>query len=236
MFLACMATSVFFSFDSRFNVVFPKEQRERVSELRATNQVSGIVADIGNTISTQQLEQTDQLFRSEGWHTYEAQLDKLAGAAQGSTGEIEKYFNDQIELRNRGIKEQQERIATAQSGQAGIAGKKTSLTDELARLEADRATLAADYAATKSELDNRNKAIDAKRVEAMAESQGVEGTLKEGRGPVYRQRIDELDKMQAAVKIQNDRVKDAKKRLDGTETRISQIKQELAAIDGQLAT
>ena len=235
MFLACMSTSVFFSFDSRFNVVFPKEQRERVSQLRAQNQVSGIVADIGATTTSQQREQTEQLFKSEGWHTYEAQLDKLANAAQGSTGEIEKYFNDQIEARNRGIKEQQERITTAQSGQAGISGKKVSLTDELARIEADRSTLAADYAQTKSELDTRAKAIDAKRVEAMAEGQGVEGTLKEGRGPVYRQRMDELGKMQAAYKIQDDRVKDAKKRLDTAETRISQIKRELAAIDGELA-
>ena len=235
MFLACMSTSVFFSFDSRFNVVFPKEQRERVSELRATNQVSAIVADIGATIDTQTLTQTSSLFQSEGWHAYESQLDKLAAAAQGSAGEIEKYFNDQIEARNRGIKEQQERITTAQSGQAGIAGKKTSLTDELARLESDRATLAADYSATKSELDTRGKAIDAKRVEAMAEGQGVEGTLKEGRGPVYRQLTGDLGKMQAAFKIQDDRVKDAKKRLDTAETRISQIKRELAAIDGELA-
>ncbi len=235
MFLACMATSVFFSFDSRFNVVFPQEQRERVAELRATNQVSGLVADIGATISSQEMEQTTALFQSEGWHAYEAQLDRLAAAAQGSTGEIEKYFNDQIEARNRSIKEQQERITTAQSGQAGIAGKKTSLTDELARLEGDRATLAADYAATKSELDTRAKAIDAKRVEAMAEGQGVEGTLKEGRGPVYRQLMGDLSKMQAAFKIQDDRVKDAKKRLDTAEVRISQIKRELASIDGELA-
>lgn len=235
MFLACMSTSVFFSFDSRFNVVFPKDQRERVAELRATNQVTGIIADIGNTIANQELQQTTALFQSEGWHAYEAQLDRLAAAAQGSTGEIEKYFNDQLEARNRGIKEQQERITTAQSGQAGIAGKKTSLTDELARLEGDRATLAADYAATKTELDSRAKAIDAKRVEAMAESQGVEGTLKEGRGPVYRQITAELGKMQAAYKIQDDRVKDAKKRLDTSETRIAQIKRELASIDGELA-
>ncbi|CAN1724065.1 conserved membrane protein of unknown function [Hyphomicrobium sp. 1Nfss2.1] len=235
MFLACMSTSVFFSFDSRFNVVFPKDQRERVSELRATNQVSGIIADIGDTIAKQELEQTSTLFQSEGWHAYEGQLDRLASAAQSSTGEIEKYFNDQIELRNRAIKEQQERITTAQSGQAGLAGKKTSLTDELARLEADRSTLAADYASTKSELDNRAKAIDAKRVEAMAEGQGVEGTLKEGRGPVYRQLMGELSKMQAAYKIQDDRVKDAKKRLDTAETRISQIKRELAVVDGELA-
>ncbi len=235
MFLACMSTSVFFSFDSRFNVVFPKEQRERVSELRATNQVSAIIADIGATISTQQQEQTSTLFQSEGWGTYENQLDRLASAAADSTGEIERYFNDQIEARNRGIKEQQERITTAQSGQAGIAGKKTSLTDELARLEGDRATLAADYAATKTELDSRAKTIDAKRVEAMAESKGVEGTLKEGRGPVYRQITADLGKLQAAYKIQDDRVKDAKKRLDTAETRISQIKRELASIDGELA-
>ena len=96
-------------------------------------------------------------------------------------------------------------------------------------------TLAADYAATKSELDTRAKAIDAKRVEAMAEGKGVEGTLKEGRGPVYRQLMGDLGKLQAAYKIQDDRVKDAKKRLDTAETRISQIKRELASIDGELA-
>ena len=235
MFLACMSTSVFFSFDSRFNVVFPKEQRERVSQVRAQNQVTGIIADIGDTITTQQHEQTETLFKSAGWLAYDKQLDKLATAAQASTGEVEKYFDDQIEERNRGIKEQQERIASAQGRQAGIAGKKTTLTDEFARIEGDRATLTAEYTSTKTELDTRARAIDAKRVEAMAEDKGVEGSLKEGKGPIYRQRVGELDKMQGAYKIQEDRVKDAKKRLDAVDTRVLQIKQELASIDGQLA-
>ena len=69
----------------------------------------------------------------------------------------------------------------------------------------------------------------------MAEDKGVEGSLKEGKGPIYRQRMGELDKMQGAYKIQEGRVKDAKKRLDAADTRVSQIKQELASIDGQLA-
>lgn len=51
MFIACMSTSVFFSFDSRFNVVFPQEERKRVADLRAQNQVTGILADIGGTIT-----------------------------------------------------------------------------------------------------------------------------------------------------------------------------------------
>ena len=48
MFLACMATSVFFSFDSLFSTIFPKEERARAAELRAQNQVAGVVNDIGN--------------------------------------------------------------------------------------------------------------------------------------------------------------------------------------------
>ena len=63
----------------------------------------------------------------------------------------------------------------------------------------------------------------------MAEDKGVEGTLKEGRGPVYRQRMDELGKLKEAYKIGEERVKDAKKRLDAADKRIAQIERELAA-------
>lgn len=235
MFLACMATSVFFSFDSRFNVVFPQEERKRVADLRAQNQVTGILADIGQTITSRRLEETEKLFQSDGWQAYERHLVDLAGASQGAQGDIERYFNDQIEARNRAIKEQQERIATAESSQAGLASKKTTMTDELSRLEADRPALAAEYAQKKGELDARAKEVDAKRVEAMAEDKGVEGTLKVGKGPVYRERMGELGKLNDYYKIGELRVKDAKKRLDDVDTRISQIKTELAGIEGGLA-
>ena len=55
MFLACMATSVFFSFDSLFTAIFPKEERVRAAQLRAQNQVAGMVADIGTTIETRRV-------------------------------------------------------------------------------------------------------------------------------------------------------------------------------------
>ena len=106
---------------------------------------------------------------------------------------------------------------------------------ELSRLEADRPGLAADYAEKKSALDARAKEVDAKRVEAMAEEKGVEGTGKVGRGQIYRQRMEELGKLQDYIKVGEERVKDSKKRLDAAETRIAQIKRELAAVDGDLA-
>ncbi|HEX9881538.1 MAG TPA: hypothetical protein VGA65_03430 [Hyphomicrobium sp.] len=236
MFLACMTTSVFFSFDSLFTAIFPQSERVRAAELRAQNQVAGIVADIGQTIDRRSAHEAEALFTSAGWQAYDTQLTKLAKAAQGAQGEIERYFNEQVEAKNRAVKEQQERIATARGSQAGLAAKKGSITDERARLAAERPGLAADYAQKKNDLDARARQVDAKRVEAMAEGKGVEGTLKEGRGPVYRQRMDELYKLQGAYKIAEERTNNAKKRLDSVETRLAAIDRELAAIDGDLAT
>ncbi len=162
-------------------------------------------------------------------------MSALAKAAQGSGAEIETYFNAMVEDKNRAIKQQQERITTAVSSQAGLQSRKLSLTDELSRLEADRPALSADYAEKKTALDARAKEVDAKRVEAMAEEKGVEGTGKVGRGQFFRQRMDELGKLQDYIKVGEERVKDSKKRLDATETRIAQLKRELAAVDGDLA-
>ena len=235
MFLACMITSVFFSFDSLFSAIFPQKERVRAAELRAQNQVAGIIADIGSTISTRQLTAAEELFVTEGWTAYDTQLGALAKAAKESEGDVQRYLHAQAEARNSAIATQQERIVTAQSGQAGLATKKVTLTDELSRLKAERPALATEYGEKKADLDNRAKEIDAKRVDAMAEDKGVEGTLKEGKGPIWRQRMAELGKLQDYMKIGEERVKDAKKRLDATETRLAQIERELAAVDGDLS-
>jgi hypothetical protein len=235
MFLACMGASVFFSFDSLFSSIFPQSERVRAAELRAQNQVAGIVADIGTTIATKRLAESDRLFETEGWKAYDENLTKLARASLGAEQEIEAYFVRQMEDRRRGIAQQQERIASAQGGQAGLQTRKVTLTEEMSRLKAERPALAAELAEKKTELDNRAKAIDAKRVEAMAEDKGVEGTGKVGKGPVYRQRMDEMGKMQDYYKIQEDRVRDAQKRVTAIDTRIAQLDRELAGVDGEIA-
>ncbi len=235
MFLACMATSVFFSFDSLFTSIFPQSERVRAAELRAQNQVSGIIADINGVIGDRRTSEADALLKSDGWTSYETQLAGIAKVAAASEGAIERYINNQIETRRRAVKDQQERMTSAQSGQAGIQGRKISLTEEKGRLSAQRPELAGEYATKKAELDGKAKDMDAKRVEALAEDKGVEGTGKEGRGPVYRQRMAELSMLQNAYKIAEERTKDAQKRLSVVETRMAAIDRELANVDGDLA-
>jgi hypothetical protein len=235
MFLASMASSVFFSFDSHFNAIFPAEQRKRAAEIRTTSQIGSVVSDIGAITQKRQIEEAEALFSTDGWKAYDKQLASLAQSAQGAQGEIEKFFVQQMEDRRRAINQQQERITTAQSGQAGLANKKISLVEELSRLKSERPGLAAEYAEHKAELDGKGKELDAKRVDALAEDRGVEGTLKQGKGPVYRQRMAEMATLQDQIKIKSERTKDAQKRLVTVETRIAQIERELSTVDGDLA-
>lgn len=235
MFLACMATSVFFSFDSFFTSIFPQSERVRAAELRAQNQVSGIITDIEQAIAARHAALADELFKTQAWKDYDAQLEKITQAATQSQTVIEKFVNDQIEERRRAVQEQQERMASAQAGQAGLANRKVSLTDEKASLAAQRPELAADYQTKKADYDQKLKDVDAKRVEALAEDKGVEGSGKAGRGPLYRQRMAELSTLQGAAQIAQERMANAQKRLSTVETRLSSIDTELATLDGDLA-
>jgi hypothetical protein len=235
MFLACMATSVFFSFDSFFTAIFPQSERVRAAELRAQNQVSGIISDIEQAIAARRASLAEDLFKTDAWKTYDAQLEKITQAATQSQSVIEQYINDQIEEHRTAVKEQQERVASAQAGQAGLAGRKTSLTDEKATLAAQRPELAADYATKKADYDQKLRDVDAKRVEASAEDKGVEGSGKVGRGPLYRQRMAELGQLQAAAQIAQERMTNAQRRLSAVESRLSAIDTELATLDGDLA-
>lgn len=235
MFLACMTTSVFFSFDSLFSSIFPQSERVRAAELRAQNQVAGIISDIEGVIAERNASEAGQLLQSEAWTAYDKNLTEIARIASTSQGALERYINAQIEDRRRAVKDQQERMTSAQSGQAGLATRKISLTEEKSRLAGDRPGLAAEYAEKKADLDAKAKEIDSKRVEALAEDKGVEGTGKQGRGPVYRQRMAELALLQNAYKVAEERTKDAQKRLSGAESRLAAIDRELANIDGDLA-
>lgn len=235
MFLACMATSVFFSFDSLFTSIFPQSERVRAAELRAQNQVAGIISDIEAAIAERNATEQQALLQSEAWTSYEKNLSEISRVASTSQGALERYINTQIEERRRAVKDQQERAASAQAGQAGLATKKISLTEEKSRLSGERPGLAGAYAEKKADLDVKAKEIDAKRVEALAEDKGVEGTGKVGRGPMYRQRMGELAQLQNVYKIAEERTKDAQKRLVNVETRLAAIDRELATIDGDLA-
>jgi hypothetical protein len=236
MFLASGAASVFFSFDSHFNAIFSAEQRARAAEIRTLNQVAGVVADIGERAQKVQLAEAERLFETEGWKSYDTHLTKLAHEAAGSQGEIEKYFVQKMEERRRGIIEQQERIAGAERSQSALLRRRDELEAELQRIEPGIGAFEAELAKAQATLNETKQAIAAKRIEASAEDGGVEGTKKRGRGPVYRQRMTELDELQRKLSITDEpRLREAQHQRDRASARIVSLKREIATINGEVA-
>lgn len=235
MFLACMATSVFFSFDSLFSTIFPQSERIRAAELRAQNQVAGIVSDIGQTITSRRLQEAESLFSSPGWLAYEKQLDKLAGKAQGAQAAIEEYFVTQMEDRRSKQAEQQERRASAESQQSGLQIKSIQLNEEISRLQAERPEAAAAVEQQRQVVSEIERRLDEQRAVVLAEEKGVEGTGKVGRGSQWRAEKAAESRIASELQVANERLSAPQKRIDSIDKRISTIKAELSQIEGQLA-
>jgi hypothetical protein len=235
MFLACMTTSVFFSFDSLFSTIFPQTERERAAELRAQNQVAGIVADIGQTIATIRLQEAERLFDSPGWNEYDKELNSLASQAQGAQGQIEKYFIGEMEKRNERIAQQQERKASAESQQAGLQSKSISLNEEISRLQAERPEAAAAVDQQRLVVQEIERRLDEQRARVLAEEKGVEGTGKVGRGRQWREEKATETKIRAELQVANERLNAPKRRMESIDKRIANIKSQLSQIEGQLA-
>jgi hypothetical protein len=236
MLLACMSASVFFSFDSHFNAIFPAEQRTRAAEIRTLNQVAAILADIGERTQKVLAAESGRLFETDGWKAYDAQLATLAEVARAAETEIAAVLLARLEAEQRGVGEQQERIAGAERSQSALLRKRDELEAELQRLEVSIGALEAELAKAQAAYDERRQAIAAKEIDASAEDGGVEGSLKRGKGPAWRQRVAEAEELQRKLKLADEpRLKEAQGRRDAASARIVGLKREIATVIAEAA-
>ena len=235
MFLACMATSVFFSFDSLFSAIFPAEERKRAAEIRSVNQVASVVNDIGSLAAKRRVEEARALFDTPAWSAYEAELDKVAKIAKEAPDKIREQMTRELEAQQGRIAKLEEQRATASGGQAGLQTRKIQLTEELSRLQAERPSAAADTNAQKAVVAEIERRIDEMRTKVLAEEKGVEGSGKVGRGQFWRAAKAEEDKARAEIQIAKERLRGPEQRIETIDRRLAQIKGEMAQIDGDLA-
>ncbi len=235
MFLACAGTSVFFSYISLFDSIFPAAERVRAAEIRAINQVSGIVSDIGETATRRRITEAEALFKSEAWASYERELDKAARLASSAPDKIRDEMVRALRDQESRIARLEEQRANASGGQAGLAQRKTSLNEELTRLTAERPEVAVAVQEQKAVVSGIEKRLDEQRAKVMAEEKGVEGSGKSGRGQFWRAARDEEGKIQAEMQVARERLKGHETRLTGIDRRIGTARAEVAQIDGDLA-
>ncbi len=241
MFLACMATSVFFSFDSLFSTIFPAQERQRAAELRAQNQVAGIVNDIGTVAVKRRIREQEALFQSEAWTNYaelgnaQSALTKVITVAEVAPEKIRAQIRAEIEAQRRKVAELQEKQASAVSGQAGLETRKRQLTEALSRAQAERPETATKVNEFKTVVDGIERRLDEQRAVMLAEERGVEGSGKAGRGPMWRAARAAFARISAELEVAKKRLAGHADRLSGLDKSIANYKAELAQIDGDLA-
>ena len=235
MFLACMATSVFFSFDSLFSTIFPADERKRAAEIRATNEVARVVSEIGALASRRRIEEARALFQAPAWNAYEAELDKVETLARRAPDMIRTQITQELEAQKSRIAKLEEQRATATGGQAGLQSRKNQLTEEISRIQGERPEAAAAANAQKAVVAEIQKRLDEQRTKVLAEERGVEGSGKVGRGQFWRAAKAEEQKVRAELEIAQERLRNPTQRVIAIDKRVAQIKSELAQIDGDLA-
>src|SRR5918999_459548 len=122
MFLACMATSVFFSFDSLFSAIFPQEERKRAAQIRTVNQVAGVVSDIGMLAEKRRMEEVEALFASPDWAAYERELDKVAALANRAPRLIREEIERELYEQKSRLAKLEERRAKTLAEEKGVEG------------------------------------------------------------------------------------------------------------------
>ncbi len=235
MFLACMTTSVFFSFDSLFSQIFPAAERKRAADLRAQNQVAGIIADIGALAQRRRVEEAQELFRSKAWHGYEGQLDRLTLLARQAPDAIQQQFEQRIRQKAQAIALRQEELADAKSQQASLARRKVALREDLTRLKTDRPSATTAVQQQQVVVSGIEQSLDELRAKTLAEERGVEGSGKAGRGQFWRAARAEEARTKAQLEVARKRLSARVTRLAGIDTQLARITAEIAQFDGELA-
>ncbi len=234
MLAGCLASSVFFSFDALFATIVPKDERERIAELRSKTEVAAIINRIAETADRNRQTATRQLLASDQWKAYVAQLEDIRrGVVQ--VPEI---------VRQRVAKLQQDSLAASREGAAlaGRLGQQRAIkVEDRDRLEARVAGVSKQIALIDAEigkLRQRRFALERevvdKEAERDAEERGLGASAQAGRGPIYRRLSKELAKLNAA--LANVNLKAGKLEAERRENQAIAIalKNKIAALDNDI--
>ncbi|MEO1609839.1 MAG: hypothetical protein AAFR90_10965 [Pseudomonadota bacterium] len=236
MFLACMATSVFFSFDSLFSTIFPEDERARAAELRAQNQVAGVITDISELTARRRLEEQDRLFLTDEWKSYDAMLERLVATVRQAPKVLQDHFEEQMRENQRIVALRQEEKATAQSQQIRLKQRVKLLNEQIGRAREATTQLTPVVDDLKNQIFAKDREIVAKRAEAEAEAGGIGVTSKSGRGPKYREIMAQMRILQEEQKNLQLQLSEYEKRLTAAREDIAQDEAELTTAQAELAT
>lgn len=200
MLLVCMATSVFFSFDSLFAAVFPTAERERASKIRALSEGNKILAEVIATAQHEQLTGKARVLGSSAWREYASRIDTLGtrlGKAEAALKEKAVVLTAQVRNQSQQTRSRQIEVDLAKEQAERDEARSKQLLEERRN---ETAALRSSLAALDKEIFETAQQITSKEGEAHAEELGIGATNKPGRGRQYQTITTSLEQLRIAQK------------------------------------
>lgn len=235
VFFFAMAISVFFSFDSLFSSIFSNEERQRAGEIRAQNQVSGVLTDLKKRVEQRKFEAIDTLVKAPSWLEYNARLDQMGKIARSAPELVEKQLLNKMRGEQAEIARHQETLAQAKGQKAGLKAQQLTIEQSITRLKSDRPGLSAEVDQLRQQLREKQRVLDIKLAEAAKEARGIGSTGREGEGPKFRALKKEERRLSAERDILSTQKDLASTRLEALDRKIGKLSQELELLNGEVA-
>ncbi len=234
MFLACMATSVFFSFDSLFSNIFPEEERGRAADVRIRNEVAGVTNDIIRLTAQTKLRERGSFFSSSTWQRYAGTLDQLASDLQNSPDVLDRALEDERQLQRREEARNHSALSAAANKRTQISARRAELDLDYKQTKKQAAELAEAVKTLNQKIFKLDSKMIAKAAAADAEARGVGTTARRGRGPIYRALIQEHERIQATKESLELELQAYTPRLEQTRKAVENAAVKIAAVEAEM--
>lgn len=227
VFVVCLTLSVFFSFNSLFNVIFVTERQQEASLGRVRDGSVAAVSQVEQILKRQRDELVKALRESDAYAQWRADILAVADLAQGHAGQLRGVLEAQRAERER-------EAADAAEAARDLAARKGTLEDEIAAmeqrrkdLEAERPGLAEGLPALRAEVRRLEDAAVRKEAEMGSEEGGIGETGRVGRGPKWAGLKREHDIILAEKQLRENELSLARTRLSDRDQEILALGEEI---------
>jgi hypothetical protein len=233
MLVACMAASVFFSYDSLFSQIFPSDERMRAAEIRTRSQVANLIKTLDDRTSGALITEQKMLSESVAWRTYSQQLSALEEISQRAP-ELQRSAIAS------GLRVNQDKIGKLEAEYAGAKLLLDRLTASVRDVETKLKTVRSEAATVTTQakqLSQKTVAVERQireqALEAEKEELGLGATGIQGRGPRYRELQRQQRQLELTAKDLKSQASAAAMRLASLDDRLGDFEQRLSRLTGR---
>ncbi|MEM7751207.1 MAG: hypothetical protein AAF346_23350, partial [Pseudomonadota bacterium] len=238
MFLATMACSVFFSFDSIFSNAADQNYRRAFADIEAQTAVTRIINEVPAKLDNELLKAKANVRNSPPWQQYRNNIQRLGALEVQFAPQLRAMQLAEIDQAERENARRQKRNEKAESRFDVIRAERATLTARIASLQRSHTELAKDITVHSDDYRQRDAAYRKAEADVVREALGVTGeglTGKEGCGTACRKKREVARELQASSLASLRRRDALQVKYQSTGMAIAKLQSKLASLDRQLA-